>query len=47
MYLFMTFFLLLQAVFFWVLLARSLLASQPDEVETVMIITVESVLGSN
>jgi hypothetical protein len=39
--------LLLQAVFSWLLLAKSLLASQPDEVETDMILTEESVLDQS
>ena len=35
-----------QVVFFWVLLARSLLASRPEEIETNMLLSVETVVGS-
>ena len=35
-----------QVVFFWVLLARNLLAAQPDEVEADVLLSVESITGS-
>jgi hypothetical protein len=33
-------------VFFWILLARNLLAARPEEVESDMLLSVESVLGN-
>ena len=33
-------------VFFWVLLARTLLAAQPEEVEADVLLSVESITGS-